>query len=320
MYVRDRRLTQRSCLKFEVFLLAENASLANSLAELRRLTGLDLRLADDSDTDEETGERLRMLVGAYREKYDRGSFVRSLLRGEIPEADLYTRAAHFHLQEDGRWILYVIECESGVEDAAKVMKHLFVTQSSDLLVTLDSHRLALLKTARSKMKPGLEAHTIVDMLNTEAMIAARVGFEPVPRALADMPRACREAGLSLEIGRIFYGNETVLQYSKLGIGRLIHDLPDETCRLFLSEVFGDGSPDDFDDETVAIINAFFVYILNISETARQLYVHRNTLVYRLEKLRQATGLDLRVFDDAVELKLAMMVNACMKEREAKRKN
>ena len=152
-----------------------------------------------------------------------------------------------------------------------------------------------------------DAHTMVDMLSMEAMISARVGISQSAEVLGDLPEAFQNAVLSLRIGNMFYSSEPVLLYSRLGIGRLIHDLPEASCRMFMREVFGDISPDDFDEETTSIINAFFENNLNISETARQLYVHRNTLVYRLEKLHQLTGLDLRVFDEAMALKLAMMI-------------
>lgn len=290
----------------------------HSLAELKKLTGLDLKLADEDKYDDDTSEKLKMLIGAYKDRYDKSSFVRNLLSGKITEPNIYTEASRFHIQDTGRWIVYVIECKNGIVDTVtKVMKHLFVSSSADQFVVLDGHRFALIRTMKKKSDDGdalALAHMIVDMLNTEAMIQARVGYGSLVTELKGLAKSYREARISLEVGSTFYSTENVLGYSRLGIGRLIYQLPDETCRMFLGEVFGDFNPDDLDDETVAIIDSYFENNLNISETARALYVHRNTLVYRLDKLRQLTGLDLRVFDDAVELKIGMMVSSCLKAR------
>lgn len=185
-------------------------------------------------------------------------------------------------------------------------------------MTVDGTRIAMIRTIADKNASEnmiTEARTIVDMINTEVMVRVRVAYGRICQNLGELTEAFNEAVYALEIGRVFYSNVTCLDFSRLGIGRLIGQLPEEVCRLFLREVFGDGSPDDFDEETKQVINAFFENNLNISETARKLYLHRNTLVYRLEKLHQTTGLDLRRFDHAMELKLAMMVSDYLKEKE-----
>ena len=293
--------------------------LEKTLGELKKVTGLTLRLdKNDTESPEDAVEKVEMLTAAWREKYDRTNFLRNLLYGNISGADLYAAASRFHIPELGQRLLYVIECRSqSAEEAGRIIRQMFVLRSGDQLAVLDERRLVLLRALSAKddeTKLLTQAHTMVDMLNMEAMIRARVGYGAPIENLKELPEAYRNALLALEIGRIFYGSDTVLRYDRLGIGRLIHDLPEDTAAMFLREVFGDGSPDEFDEETVTIINAFFDNNLNISETARQLFVHRNTLVYRLEKLHQVTGLDLRNFDDAVELKLAMMIAGCMKAR------
>lgn len=298
----------------------EFSQIEKALEELRKATGLSLSLdTDPADLPEDAAGRLSMLTAAWREKYDRSSFFRHLLYGTISEADLYAAASRFHIPEYRPRQLYVIELRSDkAEEAARVLRQMFELRSGDQFSVLDDRRIILVKslTDRDSEESALsDAHTMIDMLSMEAMISARVGLSAPLEALRDMPAAFRNAMLSLKIGSIFYSSETVLQYSRLGIGRLVHDLTDDACRLFLREIFGEAHLDDFDDETVGIINAFFENNLNISETARQLYVHRNTLVYRLEKLHQATGLDLRIFDDAVALKLAMMISDCMRYRE-----
>ena len=291
--------------------------LERTLAELKKVTGLNFALdLNAEEIPEDAAEKIGMLTAAWREKYDRANFIRNLLYGNISEADLYAAASRFHIPEHGRRLLYVIEFKNAAgKEQERILKQMFVTGSSDQFAVLDEKRMILIKSVAPKENEEMmrsRAHTIVDMLNTEALSDARVGISSPIEKLKDMPAAFRDAMLSLEIGRIFYSGEKVHSFSRLGIGRLIHDLPEKSCRLFIREVFGDGSPDDFDEETTQIIGAFFDNNLNISETARQLYVHRNTLVYRLEKLHQSTGLDLRNFDDAVVLKIAMMIATSLK--------
>ena len=117
---------------------------------------------------------------------------------------------------------------------------------------------------------------------------------------------------SLDVGKIFFSTKNVIAYNNLGIGRLIYQLPIPLCKMFISEIFEGKSPDEFDEETLTTINKFFENSLNVSETSRQLYIHRNTLVYRLDKLQKSTGLDLRVFEDAITFKIALMVVKYMK--------
>ena len=121
--------------------------------------------------------------------------------------------------------------------------------------------------------------------------------------------------MALDVGRIFYSNRYVISYSDLGIGRLIYQLPMPLCKMFIKEIFGNKSPDDFDEETLTTINKFMENSLNVSETSRQLFIHRNTLVYRLDKIQKSTGLDLRVFEDAITFKIALMVVKYMKYME-----
>lgn len=286
--------------------------LSEAVEELNRVTGLSLAAEEVPEEDaEETASKIALLTAAYRERYDRTAFMRRLLKGMVPDEDLHSYAARFHVAESLRRRVYVIECEEHGKDAARVIRSMFLTRAGDLFVEMDDHRMILMKTESdrdSSESAAALAYTIVDTLNTEVMIPARVGLGMPSGNLSLISEAYRQAVISLEIGRIFYGDEYVLFYDGLGIGRLIHDLPEDSCRLFLKEVFSSGSPDDLDEETIGIINAFFENNLNISETARSLYIHRNTLVYRLEKLCGQTGLDLRVFEDALKLKLAMMIS------------
>lgn len=156
------------------------------------------------------------------------------------------------------------------------------------------------------------ANTIVDMMNTEAMLNVRVSFGTVVSELKDVSKSYKEAKMALDVGKIFYAEKDVVAYTTLGIGRLIYQLPINLCRIFIQEIFGDSIPEELDDEMLTTVNKFFENNLNVSETSRQLFVHRNTLVYRIEKLQKSTGLDIRTFDDALTFKIALMVVNYMK--------
>lgn len=162
--------------------------------------------------------------------------------------------------------------------------------------------------------PQLEqfARELVDTLNMEAMVSVRIAYGTIIEELKDVSKSYKEADMALEVGRVFYVDRSILAYNELGIGRLIHQLPSSLCEMFLNEVFAGNTDTQFEDEELITVYTFFNNNLNISETARQLYVHRNTLVYRLEKIQKKTGLDVRVFEDALTFKIAMMVSDHMK--------
>ena len=157
---------------------------------------------------------------------------------------------------------------------------------------------------------------IVDMMNTEAMLNVRVAYGTIVNELKDVSKSYKEAKMALDVGKIFYAEKSVAAYSTLGIGRLIYQLPVNLCKLFIQEIFGENIPEELDEETLVTVNKFFENNLNVSETSRQLFVHRNTLVYRIEKLQKATGLDIRTFDDALTFKIALMVVNYMKYLES----
>ena len=156
------------------------------------------------------------------------------------------------------------------------------------------------------------AQVIVDMLNSEAMLVAKVAYGTIVGELKEVSKSYKESKMALDVGKIFYSEKSITAYNTLGIGRLIYQLPINLCRIFIKEIFGDSIPEELDDELLTTVQKFFDNNLNVSETSRQLFVHRNTLVYRLEKLHQSTGLDIRTFDDALTFKIALMVVNYMK--------
>lgn len=203
-------------------------------------------------------------------------------------------------------------------NALETVRSLFSSKTRDFITAVDEKNIILVREVKQgETYSDLEktANMLLDMLNTEAMSKVNVAFGTIVNEIKDVSRSYKEAKMALDVGKIFYSTKNVVAYSRLGIGRLIYQLPLPLCRMFIKEIFDGKSPDDFDEETLTTINKFFENSLNVSETSRQLYIHRNTLVYRLDKLQKSTGLDLRVFEDAITFKIALMVVKYMKYME-----
>lgn len=213
-------------------------------------------------------------------------------------------------------VVFVIEPKNeGDVLVQETLKGLYATGTKDFVTAIDEKHIILVKSLQSTDSyPQVEqiAKELVTTLNMEAMVSVRAAYGTIVEELKDVSRSYKEADMALEVGRVFYTEKKILAYNELGIGRLIHQLPASLCEMFLNEVFEDGKADIFEEEELTTVYTFFDNNLNISETARRLYVHRNTLVYRLEKIQKKTGLDVRVFDDALTFKIAMMVADHMK--------
>lgn len=263
--------------------------------------------------------QIQNLLVAYKEHYDKDNFIKNLLLDNLLLVDIYNRAKKLHIETSVNRVVFLIETKDEKDsNALETVKGLFAGKSRDFITQVDEKNIILVKEL--KEEEGYEdmektANVILDMLNTEAMISVHVSFGTIVNEIKDVSRSYKEAKMALDVGKIFYSDQNVIAYSSLGIGRLIYQLPMPLCKMFIGEIFGENTPDDFDDETIATINKFFENSLNVSETSRQLYIHRNTLVYRLDKLEKSTGLDLRVFDDAITFKIALMVVKYMKYME-----
>ena len=262
--------------------------------------------------------QIRNLASAYMEQFDRNNFMQNILLGNMLIVDMYNKAQKLHIEQAER-VVYVIEIEGRKDTAVmETVKNLFVTKTRDFVTEIDEKSVILVKDCRD-MKKDEElialASMIVDNMHAEAMVKVRVSYGNRVNNLQDIAKSYQEAKMALEVGRIFYAEKEIVSYSQLGIGRLIYQLPMTLCEMFIKEVFEDGIPDVFDEETMVTIQKFFENNLNISETARQLYVHRNTLVYRLERLEKMIGLDIRKFDDAMTFKIALMVIAHMESQK-----
>ena len=255
--------------------------------------------------------QIQNLLVAYKERFDKDNFIKNLLLDNLLLVDIYNRAKKLHIDMDTRRVVCIIETKNEKDSVAlETVRTLFATQKKDFITAVDEKSIILIKNLEEKQ--GYEdvqkiSETIVDMLNTEAMVKATVAYGTIISELKEVSRSYKEAKMALDVGKIFYSNKSVIAYNNLGIGRLIYQLPIPLCKMFIKENFNGKSPDDFDEETLTTINKFFENNLNVSETSRQLYIHRNTLVYRLDKLQKSTGLDLRVFEDAITFKIALMV-------------
>lgn len=263
--------------------------------------------------------QIRNLVSAYMEQFDRNNFMQNILLGNMLVVDMYNKAQKLHIEQAER-VVFVIELEGKKDSTAmELVKNLFVTKAKDFVTEVDEQSIILIKDTRElDREEELEtlASMIVDNMHAEAMVRVRVGYGNRVNNLQDIAKSYQEAKMALEVGRIFYAEKETIAYRYLGIGRLIYQLPMSLCEMFIHEVFGEEVPDVFNEENMTTIQKFFENNLNISETARQLYVHRNTLVYRLERLEKAIGLDIRRFDDAMTFKIAMMVISHMQYQKS----
>ncbi len=263
--------------------------------------------------------QIQNLLVAYKERYDKDNFIKNLLLDNLLLVDIYNRAKKLHIETDVRRVVFIIETKNEKDtNALETVRSLFSGKTKDFITAVDEKNIILVK----ELKPNetyddmtRTAKVILDMLNTEAMTKAHVAFGTIINEIKDVSRSYKEAKMALDVGKIFYSGRNVVAYSNLGIGRLIYQLPMPLCKMFIREIFDGKSPDDFDEETLTTINKFFENSLNVSETSRQLYIHRNTLVYRLDKLQKSTNLDLRIFDDAITFKIALMVVKYMKYME-----
>mgnify|MGYP003292912587 CR=1 FL=1 len=255
--------------------------------------------------------QLQALMVAYKEKFDRNNFFQNLILDNLLLVDIYNRAKKLHLEVEAKRIVYLIETKVESESMAKeLLRSLFSQQNGDYVTSVDEKNIVLIKSLHKEEvedEIGQTAKTIVDMLGSEAMLSVKVSYGTVVNELKEVSKSYKEAKMALDVGKIFYAEKNIIGYEKLGIGRLIYQLPVSLCRMFMNEIFGDNLPDKLDEETLVTIQKFFENSLNVSETARQLYIHRNTLVYRIEKLQKETGLDIRNFDDALTFKIALMV-------------
>lgn len=257
----------------------------------------------------------------YDEKYDKTVFMQNILFDNLLSFDIHQKAKELHVDiEQPRAVFYIKNEGKGDLSIFEVIRNLFPDKDRDFVINVDAESIVLVKELKELMpteKIEKMAQQIVGTIHTETMIKVMIGVSAVAENINRLNNAYKEAQIALEVGKVFDEEKSVLNYENLGIGRIIYQLPIRLCELFLQEVFKKGDISLLDSETILTIKKFFENDLNVSETSRQLFVHRNTLVYRLEKIYKLTGLDLRKFDQAIVFKVAMMVH---KYLEANSKN
>ena len=273
--------------------------------------------------DDQVVEYILVARGSSEDAYMIGkvavSEIQNLLLDNLLLVDIYNRAKKLHIEVEARRVVYMIETKQEKDlNARELLKTLFATRTKDFITAVDERSIILIHELREDEdyeEVEQVANMMKDMLNSEAMATVRISYGTIVSEIKQVSKSYKEAKMALDVGKIFYAEKRIIAYNTLGIGRLIYQLPISLCEMFMHEVFGDNIPDSLDEETLTTINKFFENNLNVSETSRQLYVHRNTLVYRLEKLQKSTGLDIRKFDDALTFKIALMVVNYMKYME-----
>ena len=263
--------------------------------------------------------QIQSLLTAYKERFDKDNFIKNLLLDNLLLVDIYSRAKKLHIQTDVKRAVMIVESDNGKDNnALDIVRANYGSNNKDFITAVDENNVIVVKdlsdgdNARDIDKA---ARAIETLLENEGIKNVHIAYGTIVNELKEVSRSYKEAKMALDVGKIFFDERDIIAYSELGIGRLIYQLPIPLCKMFIKEIFGGKSPDDFDEETLMTINKFFENSLNVSETSRQLFLHRNTLVYRLDKLQKSTGLDLRVFEDAITFKIALMVVKYMKYME-----
>jgi carbohydrate diacid regulator len=247
----------------------------------------------------------------YDEKYDKANFIKNVIMDNVLVGDIYIKARELRFNSDVSRVCILIHIISKNDISVyDIIQTLFPDKSKDFVISISETDIVLVK----EVKPGIDIHhleqlasSIVDTLSGEFYTHCVAGIGRVVVGLKDLASSFKEAQVALEVGKVFDTEKSIVSYENLGIARLIYHLPTTLCNMFLKEVFKRGSIDSLDQETLFTIQRFFENNLNVSETSRKLFVHRNTLVYRLEKIKKLTGLDLREFEDAIVFKVALMV-------------
>ena len=255
----------------------------------------------------------------YEEKHDKGTFVKNIITDNILPGDIYIRAKELHFPTELPRAVYLVR-QVGRSDVAVVelLQSMYPDTQQDFVINVNETDIALVRqvpadtTGEELTRVG---RTIEERLKPELFVRTTIGIGTISEHLRELADSYKEAQVAIEVGKVFDTEKTVINYENLGIGRLIYQLPTTLCEIFLSEVFRKNSIESLDQETLFTINMFFENSLNVSETSRKLFVHRNTLVYRLEKIKKLTGLDLREFDDAIIFKVALMVKKYLASRD-----
>ena len=264
--------------------------------------------------------QIQNLIVAYKERFDKDNFIKNLLLDNLLLVDIYSRAKKLHIEVDVPRVVMILECDNPKDiNVLETVRSFFGTNNDDYVTAVDEKDVLIIKDlseGTSKFDIDRAAMALQKALEKEGIRGIKIAYGTTVSELREVSRSYKEAKMAMDVGRIFFEERNIVAYEELGIGRLIYQLPLPLCKMFIKEIFGDKSPASLDDETLTTIYKFFENSLNVSETSRQLFIHRNTLVYRLDKILKLTGLDLRTFDDAITFHIALMVVKYMKYMES----
>ncbi len=264
---------------------------------------------------------LSNIKNLYDEKYDKGSFIKNIILDNILPSDIYIKSKELHFDNDVERIVFLLKFYGRNEVIPyDMVQNMFPDKSKDYVISVGEHDIVLIKELRNGYnvkEVEKTAKAIADTLSSEFYSKVSIGIGSPVYNIKDLARSFKEAQVALEVGKVFDTEKNIVSYENLGIGRLIYQLPTTLCEMFLQEVFKRGSLESLDHETLMTIQSFFENNLNVSETSRKLFVHRNTLVYRLDKIRKMTGLDLREFEHAITFKVALMVKKYLSSKPVK---
>ena len=257
----------------------------------------------------------------YEEKHNKATFVKNIISDNILPGDVYVRAKELNFVTDiPRAAVLIRQAEKSDVAALEVIQSMFPDKQKDFVLSISETDMVLIK----EMPPGFTSKELMEMaeqietaLSAELQVKTVIGIGTPARHLRELADRYKEAQVAIEVGKVFETEKTIINYENLGIGRIIYQLPTTLCEMFLGEVFKKNPIESLDQETLHTINKFFENNLNVSETSRKLFVHRNTLVYRLEKIKKLTGLDLREFDHAIVFKVALMVKKYLQSQSTK---
>ena len=291
--------------------MEQSSKMTRLLEQLESETGITFQISASELDEEATAARVRALI-AFCKTYDnRSLFLSRFFHGQLSREDLLEGLQRFHMKESAIWVLFLLESKHPYDpDAVSILSNLY-DSGADTITELDATHMAVIR--QFKKRPGKEtlrqtALDLVDTLETEAMISCRVAYDTYCEKFSQLTDSYQNAHAALRIGKIFYSSDRVFGYRDLGLGKLLYHLPEDVCLSYMKEQLGNIHLDDLDDDLLQTIYVFFDSNLNASECARKLFLHRNSLVYRLNKLEKLTGLDIRKFDDAIELKVAMLLS------------
>ena len=263
--------------------------------------------------------QIQSLAVAYKERFDKDNFIKNLLLDNLLLVDIYGYAKRLHIPLDASRVVILIDNTRNKDmDILSIVKEAMLAEKRDFVSAVDEKNVVVIKEIQgdnAQKEIDVAIAGLHKLLAKENAKNIRISYGTVVNEIKDVSRSYKEAKMALDVGGIFFEDRNVVAYGELGIGRLIYQLPIPLCKMFIKEIFDNVNPEEFDEETITTIKKFFENSLNVSETSRQLFIHRNTLVYRLDKIEKATGLDLRVFEDAITFKIALMVVKYMKYME-----